>query len=206
MVGDGWYSMVALSDGCATIHVADSQCFGGWLSGHTFILCHVECSQCMSNNLFWSQQPLYLHTRSHSLLLLQSPLTHSIHLLTHLPICSLAMFTHASSRFNWLPTDWLKLTCIYLPSIGFTQPTVFHTKRVKKQFLHILLHISVTSDPTGMLHVCRLIHTAYIMILYPYWTPWFIWLQVTWHGRGTTWRDIGPSGRTRFRRELLNYW
>ena len=27
-----------------------------------------------------------------------------------------------------------------------------------------------------------------IMILSPYWTPWFIWLRVTWRRRVTTWR------------------
>ena len=44
-----------------------------------------------------------------------------------------------------------------LTTLGYSEnwrvTTVFHTKRVKKQFLHILVHISVTSDPTGMLHV-----------------------------------------------------
>ena len=44
---------------------------------------------------------------------------------------------------------------IYLscPSRKLAEATVFHTKRVKNNFLHIVLHISVTYDPTGILHV-----------------------------------------------------
>ena len=71
----------------------------------------------------------------------------------NLVVYGIAECDKGTNRFDRLISDIDSVCQIAQSIVPSFDTTVFHTKRVKKQFLHILVHISVTSDPTGMLHV-----------------------------------------------------